>query len=232
VANSALTLNPVLYPALPYQPLRDLTPITRTGMVANVLVVTPALPAQDVAGFIALARARPGAIAYASQGIGSNGHVTGERFAQAAGVELLPAPYRGSAPALADLLGGQVQAMFDNLPSALPHIRDGRLRAIAVTTTTRSPLLPQLPTLAEAGLTGFDSSAWFALLGPAGMPPALVARIERDARTALARPDTAERLAAAGVTITAEGADALTSLITTETQSWREVVTRANIRAE
>ncbi len=232
VANSALTLNPVLYPNLPYVPLRDLTPITRTGTVANVLVVNPAVPATNVAEFIALARARPGAIAYASQGIGSNGHVTGERFAQAAGVSLLHAPYRGSAPALTDLLGGQVQAMFDNLPSALPHIREGRLRALAVTTLGRDAALPELPSLAQSGLPGFDSSAWFALLGPAGMPPALLPRIERDVLAALSRPDTISRLTAAGVSITAEGAASLTRLIPIETEAWRETITRAGIRAE
>lgn len=232
VANSALTLNPVLYPNLPYVPLRDLTPITRTGTVANVLVVNPAVPATTVAEFIALARARPGGLVYASQGIGSNGHVTGERFAQAAGVSLLHAPYRGSAPALTDLLGGQVQAMFDNLPSALPHIREGRLRALAVTTLARDAALPDLPALAEAGLPGFDSSAWFALLGPANLPPALLARIERDVLAALARPDTVARLTAAGVTVTAGGAAALARLIPTETEAWRETITRAGIRAE
>jgi tripartite-type tricarboxylate transporter receptor subunit TctC len=232
VANSALTLNPVLYPNLPYVPLRDLAPITRTGTVANVLVVNPNLPARDIAQLVALARARPGQLPYASQGIGSNGQVIAERFSQGFGITMLHAPYRGSAPAVVDLISGQVQAMFDNLPSVLPHIREGRLRALGVTTLARSPLLPDVPTIAESGLPGFESSAWFALLGPAALPAPLLARIERDVRATLAKPEMTERLAAAGVQVTAEGSAQLRDLIGTETEIFREVTRRAGIKVD
>ena len=149
VASSALTINPTFYPNLPYDVDRDLAPITRTGMVANVLVVTPSLPAKSVSELIALAKEKPGQLSYASQGIGSNGQVTGEMFKQRTRTEVLHVPYKGSAPAVQDLLAGHVQVMFDNLPSVLQFIRAGQLRALAVTTAQRAAELPDVPTLAE-----------------------------------------------------------------------------------
>ena len=149
VASSALTINPLFYPKLPYSVDRDLAPITRTGTVANVLVVNPSVPANSVQALIALAKAKPGQLSYASQGNGSNGQVTGELFKQRANIDILHVPYKGSAPAVQDLLAGQVQLMFDNLPSVLQLIRSGQLRALAVTTAERDPQLPDTPTIAE-----------------------------------------------------------------------------------
>jgi tripartite-type tricarboxylate transporter receptor subunit TctC len=232
VASSALTINPLFYPKLPYNVDLDLAPITRTGTVANVLVVNPSVPATSVQALIALAKAKPGQLSYASQGNGSNGQVTGELFKQRANIDILHVPYKGSAPAVQDLLAGQVQLMFDNLPSVLQLIRSGQLRALAVTTAERSPTLPDTPTIAESGLAGFDTSAWFALLAPKATPEAVRAEIERAAIAALTAPDTRERLRAAGIDVTADGSIVLQKRIGDETQMWRTVISKAGIKVE
>jgi tripartite-type tricarboxylate transporter receptor subunit TctC len=229
VASSALTINPAFYPNLPYDVDRDLAPITRTGMVANVLVVTPSVPAKSVAELIVLAKQKPGQLSYASQGIGSNGQVTGELFKQRTGTEILHVPYKGSAPAVQDLLAGHVQLMFDNLPSVLQFIRAGQLRALGVTTAQRSSELPDVPTLAESGLPGFDTSAWFALLAPKQTPANVQSAIETAAVAALSDADAKERLRAAGIEVVADGSAALGRRINDERASWREVITRAHL---
>lgn len=232
VASSALTINPLFYPTLPYSVDRDLAPITRTGTVANVLVVNPSVTANTVQELIALAKAKPGQLSYASQGNGSDGQVTGELFKQRASINILHIPYKGSAPAVQDLLSGQVQLMFDNLPSVLQLIRSSKLRALAVTTAKRSPQLPDIPTIAESGLPGFDTSAWFALLAPKATPKAVRAEIERAAIAALSAPDTRERLRAAGIDVAADGSAALQKRIDDETQMWRVVISKAGIKVE
>jgi tripartite-type tricarboxylate transporter receptor subunit TctC len=232
VASSALTINPIFYPKLPYDVGRDLAPVTRTGAVANVLVVNPYVPADTVQALIALAKAKPGQLTYASQGVGSNGQMTGELFKQHAGIDMLHVPYKGSAPAVQDLLAGQVQLMFDNLPSVLPLIRSGKLKALAVTTAQRSPQLPDTPTIAEAGLAGFDTSAWFALLAPKAVPAATRQTIEAATIAALTADDTRKRLSEAGVDVVADGGAALGTRIEQETAMWRDVVAKAGIRVE
>ena len=232
VASSALTINPLFYSQLTYDVDRDLVPITRTGVVANVLVINPSVAADSVRSLIALAKAKPGQLSYASQGNGSNGQVTGELFKQRAGIDVLHIPYKGSAPAVQDLRTGQVQIMFDNLPSVPPLIRAGQLRALAVTTSERDPHLPDLPTIAESGLPGFDTSAWFALLAPKTTPEPVRAEIERSATAALNAPDTRERLRAAGIEVAADGSAALQKRISDETQMWRGVISKAGIKAE
>ena len=232
VASSALTINPTFYPSLPYDVDRDLAPITRTGVVPNVLVVTPSLPAKNVAELISLAKAKPGQLSYASQGIGSNGQVTGELFKQRTQTEILHVPYKGSAPAVQDLLAGHVQLMFDNLPSVLQFIRAGQLRALAVTTAQRAAELPDVPTLAESGLPGFDTSAWFALLAPKQTPPNIRNEIEKAAIAALKDPDATARLGAAGVGVAADGAGELQKRIAAETVTWRDVIIKAGIKVQ
>jgi tripartite-type tricarboxylate transporter receptor subunit TctC len=232
VASSALTLNPLFYSKLSYDVARDLAPITRTGMVANVLVVNPNVAASDVPSLIALAKAKPGSLTYASQGVGSNGQITGEFFKQRAGVDILHVPYKGSAPAVQDLLSGQVQMMFDNLPSVLQLVRAGQLRALAVTTATRAAQLSDVPTLSEAGLPGFDTSAWFALLAPKAAPEAVRGEIEKAVIAVLSVPDTRERLRAAGVEVVADGAAELQQRIASETAMWRDVIAKAGIKVE
>lgn len=232
VASSALTINPLFYPKLPYNVDSDLAPITRTGRVANVLVVNPAVPAKNVQELVALAKAKPGSLTYASQGNGSNGQVTGELFKQRAGVDIMHVPYKGSAPAVQDLLGGQVQLMFDNLPSVLPLIRAGRLHALAVTTAERAPQLPDIPTIAESGLAGFDTSAWFALLAPKATPAEVRAEIERAVIAVLTESDTRDRLRSAGIDVAADGSGELKKRIVDETQMWRSVMSKAGIKPE
>jgi tripartite-type tricarboxylate transporter receptor subunit TctC len=232
VASSALTLNPLFYEKLGYDPLRDLAPITRTGMVANVLVVKPALPVNDVKSLIALARQKPGMLTFASQGIGSNGQIAGEFFKQRTQTDILHLPYKGSAPAVQDLLAGQVDLMFYNLPTVLQFARSGQLRVLAVTTAQRSPELPDVPTIEEAALPGFDISAWFALLAPKATPAAIRQEIEQAAIAVLTEADTRERLRAAGVEVVAQGSGELERRIISETTMWRDVVTKARIRAE
>jgi len=190
------------------------------------------VPADSVRALISLAKAKPGQLTYASQGVGSNGQMTGELFKQRAGIEMLHVPYKGSAPAIQDLLAGNVQVMFDNLPTVLQLVRTGKLRALAVTSAQRSPELPDIPTIAEAGLPGFDTSAWFALLARKTVPPALRQKIESDAVAALSADDTRQRLAAAGVSVAADGAKALGERITRETEMWRAVVAKAGIKPQ
>ena len=211
---------------------RDLAPITRTGTVANVLVVNPAVPATSVQALIALAKARPGQLSYASQGNGSNGQVTGELFKQRANIDILHVPYKGSAPAVQDLLSGQVQLMFDNLPSVLQLIRSGQLRALAVTTAERDPQLPETPTIAESSLPGFDTGAWFALLAPKATPQPILAELERAAVEALTAPNTRERLRAVGVNVVADGSTALRRRIGNEMLMWNDVIGKAGIKVE
>jgi tripartite-type tricarboxylate transporter receptor subunit TctC len=232
VASSALTVNPTIFSDLGYDVGRDLAPITRTGEVTNVLVVHPSLPARTVGDLIAIAKARPGTLSYASQGVGSNGHLNGELFKMRTGIDLLHVPYKGSAPAVTDLIGGQVQLMFDNLPTVLEQIRAGNLRAIAVTSSSRSPLLPDVPTIAESGLPGFDTSAWFAFLVAKDTPETLRTNLERAVISALSDPDVHARLSAAGVDVLGDGAAALAAKITQDTAVWRDVAQAARIKVE
>ncbi len=232
VASSALTLNPVVYERLAYDVDRDLAPVTRTGTVANVLVVNPAVEAKTVSELVALAKRKPRGLVYASQGLGSNGHLSAELFAQRAGVEMLHVPYKGSAPAVQDLLSGNVHLMFDNLPSVLSLIQGGKLRAIAVTTAKRSPLLPDVPTVAEAGVAGYETNAWFAVLVSKPTPDALRKQVERGVIDALNDPETTRKLQAAGVDVSTDGSAALEARIKRETSMWRDVVNRAGIRVK
>ena len=191
-------INPALYRNLPYDPVRDFRPIALLVQVPNVLVVNNGLPAHSVAELIRLAKARPGKLDFASGSTGSTGHLAGELFKQMSGTYMVHIPYKGAAPAVSDLLAGRVQLMFDNLASALPNIQAGKLRALAVTTTRRSPFLPPLPTLDESGLKGFDMSTWWGLMAPAGTPDAVIERLAAEAARALESDDLKERWRAMG----------------------------------
>lgn len=232
VASSALTLNPIFYKSLSYDVARDLAPITRTGQVSNVLVVNPSVPAKDLKELVELAKQKPGELIYASQGVGSNGHLIAEQFAQRAGIDYRHVPYKGSAPAVQDLLGGRVQLMFDNLPSALPQIQSGNLRALAVTTAERSSLLPDVPTIAEMGYPGFDAPAWFAILTAKTVPAPIRAELEKAIVESLGAPDVRAKLNAAGVEVAADGAASLNDRIARETAVWRDVVSKAGIEVK
>lgn len=187
-------INPTLYGKVPYDPVRDFAPVALVAQVPNILVVNPSIPARSVKELIELARAKPGYLNFASGSTGSTGHLAGELFKSMAGVQMVHIPYKGAAPAMADLLAGQVQLMFDNLANALPNVRAGRLRALAVTTLARSPAMPELPTIAESGLPGFDLTTWFGVMVPAGTPPEIVAKLNAGIVRALNVKDMRERL--------------------------------------
>ncbi len=187
-------INPTLYSKIPYDPVKDFAPVALVAQVPNILVVNPAVPATTVRELIDLARAKPGYLNFGSGSTGSTGHLAGELFKAMAGVQMVHIPYKGAAPAMADLLAGQVQLMFDNLANSLPNVKAGRLRALAVTTLARSPAMPDLPTIAESGLPGFDLTTWFGLMAPAGTPPEIVARLNAEIVRALNAKDMRERL--------------------------------------
>jgi tripartite-type tricarboxylate transporter receptor subunit TctC len=187
-------INPALYSKIPYDAARDFAAVALVAQVPNILVVNPAVPVKSVRELIELARAKPGTLNFASGSTGSTGHLAGELFKTMAGVDMVHIPYKGAAPATTDLLAGQVQLMFDNLANALPNVKAGKLRALAVTTLARSPAVPDLPTIAESGLPGFDLTTWFGLLVPAGTPPEIVAKLNAEVVRALNSNDMRERL--------------------------------------
>jgi len=223
------SINPSLYPKMPYDAAKDFAPITLVAGVPNVLVVNPAKAAAnkvtDVRSLIAFARANPGKLNMASSGNGTSIHLSGELFKVMTGTYMVHFPYRGSSPALLDLMGGTMDLMFDNLPSALPHIKSGKLLALAVTSSQRSAALPDVPTVAEAGpIKGFDASSWFGLLAPAGTPPDIVNRIQQETAKALASPALKERLVAQGAIPSGMSPADFGRFIATETKKWSQVV--------
>jgi tripartite-type tricarboxylate transporter receptor subunit TctC len=225
-------INPHLYRTLPYDPVRDFTPVTLITQVPNVLVVHPSLPVRSVSDLIALARAKPGALSFGSGSIGSAGHLAGELFKVMAKVDMVHVPYKGAAPAVADLLGGQIQLMFDNLASALPHVKAGRLRAVAVTTERPSPQVPQLPTIAASGLPGFDVSTWFGVFAPAGLPPAILERLHAELSAALKQPDVRAQLANLGAEPAALSPQAFAAFVQRELAKYEAVVRASGARVD
>ena len=197
-ALSTHAVNPSLYPTMPYNAARDFAPITLVAVTPNVLVVNPSLPVQSVKDLIAYAKANPGKLSFGSGSNGSAGHLAGELFKVDAGIEMVHIPYKGAAPAMQALLAGDTQLMFDNLANSMPQVKAGKLRALAVTTAQRSKLAPDLPTMAEAGVPGFDISTWFGLLAPAGTPPDVVAKWNADTVKILSAPEMRERMTAQG----------------------------------
>ena len=193
-----LSTNPHLYSKLTYDPQKDFAPITVVAVSGNVLVVNPALGVGSVQALIDLAKTKPGRLHYGTPAIGATGHLAGEMFNAMAGVRLTQVPYKGAAPALADLMGGQIEMTFDNIPAAIGHIRSGKLKALAVTSATRSSALPDVPTIAESGVPGYDISAWFGLVAPAATNPDIIARLHAASIKALAAPDVRSRFTQLG----------------------------------
>lgn len=191
-------INPAIYTNLSFDAIKDFQPITNLAAVPNVMSAHPSVPAEDMASFIALAKQDPGKVTYASAGNGSVSHMMGELFKMASGTDLLHVPYRGVGPALNDTLAGQVNVLFDNLPSSLPHIQAGKLRALAVAAPERVAALPDVPTFAEVGLAEVNDSSWFGLVAPAGIPEAVLSKVHKAAVTVLADPVVKERLAQLG----------------------------------
>ena len=197
-ALSTHAVNPSLYAKMPYDAVKDFAPITLVAITPNVLVVNPSLPVNSVRELIAYAKANPGKLAFGSGSNGSAGHLAGELFKADTGTDLLHVPFKGAAPAMQALLSGDIQMMFDNLASASAQVKAGKLKALAVTTARRSPLAPDLPTMAESGVPGFDISTWFGLLAPAGTPPEIVGRWNAEVGRILRTPEMRERLTAMG----------------------------------
>jgi tripartite-type tricarboxylate transporter receptor subunit TctC len=221
-----------LYRNLPFHPVHDFTAVTMLAYYALVLVLHPATPAADFAGFQALARSKPGAVTLASAGVGTPTHLSAELYRLRAGVEFTHVPYQGAAPAHAAVLGGQVMAMFTNPVLAIPAIRAGTLRGIAVTGATRSQPLPELPTIAEQGYPGYEAGTWYGFLGPAGMPESVVQRIHADTQQALAAPVLRQRFAAMGLEPMHDGPAAFTQRLADDLARWTEVIRAGNIRME
>ena len=194
-----LTINPNLMPRLPYDPLRDFAPITLATISPFILVLHPSVPAGSVKELVALAKARPDPLNYGSAGNGSVSHFSAEQFKALAGVNLAHIPYKGAGPAVTDLVGGRLQLMFENLPTVLPHIRSARLKALAVGTKTRSALVPEYPTVSEAGVAGYESSTAFGVLAPAKTPAPIIGRLNQELVKILQSPDIKEKLAAQGL---------------------------------
>jgi tripartite-type tricarboxylate transporter receptor subunit TctC len=225
-------INPALYAKMPFDPNKDLAPVAALVGLSNVLVVHPSVKANSVPELIALAKAQPKGLNYASSGSGTSIHMSAEMFKQLAKVDMVHVPYKGSAPALTDLLGGQVQLMFDNIPSSLPHIRAGKLRALATTGARRDPTLPELPTIAEAGVAGYESGVWFGLSAPAGTPREVIARIAGEAIKGTQSPDFVKRMSELGYVILGLGPDAMADMNRSEVARWGPVVKASGATAD
>ena len=225
-------INPTLYASIPYDPVRDFTPVTQVASTPNVLVVNPAVPAHDVKGFIAHAKANPGRLNFGSGSTGSAGHLAGELFNAQAGVKMTHVPYKGAAPAMQDLLGGRIELMFDNLASALAQVKAGKVRALAVTTAQRSKLAPDLPTIAESGLPDFDISTWFGVFAPAGVPRDVVERLHAEFTRALAAPDVREKMLALGAEPVGNRPEEFAAYIRREAEKYARVIKASGARVD
>ena len=227
-----IAMSPTLYRALPYDPTKAFVPVAAVVQFPNVLVVSPAFEATTVKGFVDKVRAQPGRITFASSGPGSTNHLTAELFKQAAKVDIVHVPYKGGGPALTDLMGGHVDAMFATLPSAIGHIKSGKLKAIAVTGEQRSAALPDVPTLAESGLPSVVVTTWNGVLAPARTPPEVLAVLERAFRGAAAQPDLAARYATLGAEPLAWSSAKFGQAIDSDYRKWSGVIRQAGINAD
>ncbi|TAK40018.1 MAG: tripartite tricarboxylate transporter substrate binding protein [Betaproteobacteria bacterium] len=226
-------INPWLFAAMPYDPIRDFRPVALIVQVPNVLVVNNELPARSVKDLIALAKARPGKLDFASGSTGSTGHLAGEMFKLMTGTYMVHIPYKGAAPAVTDLMAGRVHLMFDNLASALPNVKAGKVRALAVTTRQRSGFLPELPTLDEAGLKGFEMTTWWGVMAPAKTPDAVVQRLNAEIFKALELADVKERLRAMGSeTPAVRTPQAFSAFVASELKTYGELVKRSGAKPD
>jgi len=230
-----LAVNPALYPRLPYDPVRSFTPVAWVARVPNVLVVNPSVPAKDLKELVALAKSQPGKLAYGSGGNGSAAHTTMEYFKLQTGTSFLHIPYKGTAPSVQDLLGGQVQVLFTGVPALLPQIKAGKMRALAVSSPKRLAVLPDVPTVAESGIPGtqgFEADQWYGLVAPAGTPADIVARLNQEVNKALALEEVRTRFANEGAEPTPATPQAFGQLIAREIPRWDKVVQAARIHLD
>ena len=229
---ATLAIAPFVNKSIQYDPLRDFQPVSHTTMQPLLLMTHPTLPAKTVKEFIALAKARPGQINYASSGPNGSGHLAGELFKNLTGTKIVHVPYRGVPPALTDLMSGQVQSMFASILASAPHIRQGKIRALAVTGAKRTAALEDVPTFAESGMPGYDASTWNGISVPAGTPRAIVDRLNAEIVKIIRTPGVFDRLAADGTTATGSTPEEFTAYIKAEQAKWSKVVREANIKAE
>jgi len=231
-SSSAMSINPHIGAKSPYDPLRNFSYIILVGYAPNVLVVHPSVPAKSVKGLIALATGKPGALNFASNGVGTLSHLTGELFLQRAGIKMVHVPYKGAAPAVIDTIAGNVSVLFAAYPSVSAQQRAGKLRALAVTSAKRMELVPELPTVAEAALPGFESNQWWGIYGPAGMPAAVVGKLNAELNKVLHAADIKTRLAADGAQPAGGTADDLANYLRQDYERWGKVIKAAGIGGE
>ena len=227
-----LAVNPALNPRLPYHPLKDFQPLTQTTAGPQILVIHPSVPAKSIQEFIALAKARSGQLNYASGGTGTTTHLGVELFKLATGANIVHVPYKGTGQALTDVIGGQVQMMMASMLPAIPHVRAGRLRGLAVTSLRRAAVYPELPTLAESGLPGFETTSWHGMLAPARTPKALSDRIHSELVKALNHPDVKTAFANQGMDVVANSQAEFAAYIRSETEKWTKVIKAIGIKSE
>jgi tripartite-type tricarboxylate transporter receptor subunit TctC len=232
MAASTLAINPVMYKQVPYDPVRDFAPITQAATLPNVLAVHPSLPVKSVAELVAYAKENPGKLNFASAGIGTSPQMSIELLKSMTGIDMVHIPYKGTAPGVVDLLAGQVLVMAPNVLTALPHIKSGKLRALAVTSAKRSEALPEVPTVAEAGVPGYDSTQWYGVLAPSGTPREIVARLHDAIVRALRDPEVGKRLAADGAEAVGSSPEEFAAFIKSESEKWAKVAAAAGIKAE
>lgn len=225
-------INQSLYKKLPYDPIKDFAPLTRVAMVPNLLVAHPSKPYNSVKELVAYAKANPGKVNFGSSGSGSSIHLSGELFNTLAKVDMIHVPYKGSAPAVTDLLGGQIDIMFDNMPSAIQHVRAGKLKPLAVTTAKRSPQLPDVPTVAEAGVPGYEATSWFGMFAPAATPAPVVAKLNAALVKVLADANVKKKIAEQGGEPHGEKPEQFAEFIRNETAKWSQVVKASGASAD
>ncbi|POR12428.1 tripartite tricarboxylate transporter substrate binding protein [Diaphorobacter sp. LR2014-1] len=225
-------INQSLYKKMPFDPVKDFAPLSRVATVPNLLVAHPNQPFKTVKEMIAYAKANPGKITFGSPGSGASPHVSGELFKSMTGTDLLHIPYKGSAPAMTDLLGGQTSVMFDNMPSAIQHVRSGKLRPIAVTTAKRSPELPDVPTIAEAGVPGYEATSWFGMFAPAGTPKPVLDKLHAALIKVLNQADVKKKIAEQGGDVVAETPEQFAAFIKAESVKWGKVVKESGATAD
>ncbi len=232
VVSGSHTINPGLYQKLNYDAARDFAPVTMLVTGPGVLVVHPSLPAHNVKELIAIAKSRPGQLLYASPGSGTPPHLAAELFKSMAGVNLVHVPYKGNAQAMTDLIAGQESLSFPTTPSAMPHVQSKRLRALGVTSAQRAAGLPDIPTIAESGLPGYDASAWYGVLAPAGTPSPVVAKLQSEIHAALRAPDVGDRLAAQGLEAAPMRGDEFGRFLAADLAKWNKVIAATQIKVE
>jgi tripartite-type tricarboxylate transporter receptor subunit TctC len=227
-----LTVLPYLRSNLPFDPVKDFVPIINIVTFANLLVVHPSVPANSLVELIALAKAKPGTLSFASQGTASSGHMVGEQFKLVAGLDIVHIPYKGAAPAVQDLVGGQVSMMFDSVLVSMPHVRAGRLRALAITSRERNPGAAEVPTMAEAGLPGLEAGVWFGLFAPTGTPRKIVDWWNGETRRIFSEPELANRMLMQGAALDLGSPEKFAALMASDSERWGRVIKSAGIKGE